>query len=74
MGKNEFAVFASALFSDFVREIVTFITLLLQFRANDLMMCIQTGIRHSVSKLASKAERDLLMKDFMEVERVFHKK
>ncbi|GAV08854.1 hypothetical protein RvY_18486-2 [Ramazzottius varieornatus] len=45
-----------------------------RFRANDLMFCIQTGIRHSVSKLASKPERDLLMKDFTVVEKVFHKK
>lgn len=48
--------------------------LLLQFRANELIKCIQTGIRHSVSKLASKPERDLLMKDFTMVEKVFHKR
>ncbi|OQV12309.1 Phosphatidylinositol 4-phosphate 5-kinase type-1 gamma [Hypsibius exemplaris] len=45
-----------------------------KIRSNDLMMCIQTGIRHSVSKLASKPDRDLLMKDFAIVEKVFHKK
>ncbi|XP_055332903.1 phosphatidylinositol 4-phosphate 5-kinase type-1 alpha-like [Paramacrobiotus metropolitanus] len=40
--------------------------------ANELMQSIQEGIRHSVSKLASEPERDVLFTDFENTEIVFH--
>ena len=43
-----------------------------QVPSNKLMMSIQEGIRHSVSKLASEPERDVLFTDFENTEIVFH--
>ena len=45
-----------------------------KIQTTQIMGSIQLGIGHSVGSLASKPERDLLMKDFMELETVFFPK
>ncbi|KAI7696066.1 Phosphatidylinositol 4-phosphate 5-kinase type-1 alpha [Sarcoptes scabiei] len=45
-----------------------------KFPTTQIMGSIQLGIGHAVGSLASKPERDLLMKDFMEIELVLFNK